>query len=889
MNIATLGVAIDPTGATSGAAAAVKALEQLTTAARSAAAAMNATGKAAGATAAGAGEKTAAAHQGVLSKMAASLKGFFSSTGASAQQTQGIFSGMVGHIVSFLQSVLSMVPGATGAFAGMASAAGSAATSLAGVAGGGLMAMAVLAPIVVVLVALAAAFVGLGIAGVLAWKAINAAAQFEQTEVQYTVLIGNVKKTQKTIAELRAFADVTPFDTKGVMQWGQEMLNAGIKAEDLVSTMHDVGNSALGDANKMSTAVLVLTQAIGKMKIDTMDLRQLGSAGIPIMEGLSKSMGKTTAQVLKLVEDGKVGFTELRAAFANLGGEGGRLSSMMDKMSETWEGRVSTIKSRWDNLLVAFGTPLKDALSPMLVKLDAMLKAMIPTAERMGQAVAGAIIGEDWDEVWKFVTLKAAVAWKKMADAFKEYMKQIGAEIWAEWRSQVDSILQMLGAAPADKVAPKGTLEKQAAQGHNLTAGGYHPRQVPVKDAGLDMTGVFSPSDSKDPEAMANAIWEKWVQRGKNAPKAVTWEDLQEPNRPDITSGAGLEEDKFKGDAHIMEELAKELKQMNALLGEGKMTDREFGRRETMLKDKAATELADPNKYQKDLELWRTSQAEKARVSEATEARIKSGQASTSESFIAGINKAAAAWGNTSQQMQKLGEGVANSLSTNISGALTAIITGTKDAKTAFRDMAVAILNDIAKMIIQMLVEMAIQAALNALRGAAGGMFKGGQVGGSGSGQFGSTASQASSGLGDQAAPAYLAGGGPVWGGQGGIDDIPAMLTRGEYVIPRDAADHYGKRWLDQVRDKRVARYASGGGVGPIPTAGVAKPGAHTAGDQYHFSISVDARGESDDVTGGGTQAQKRQKGERLARQIEQITRQVIRDEQRTGGTLSHR
>lgn len=58
--------------------------------------------------------------------------------------------------------------------------------------------------------------------------------------------------------------------------------------------------------------------------------------------------------------------------------------------------------------------------------------------------------------------------------------------------------------------------------------------------------------------------------------------------------------------------------------------------------------------------------------------------------------------------------------------------------------------------------------------------------------------------------------GGRVSGGKGGIDDIPAMLTAGEYVINKKSADKIGKQNLDELN--RVG-FASGGPVGRVKMA----------------------------------------------------------------------
>jgi hypothetical protein len=81
---------------------------------------------------------------------------------------------------------------------------------------------------------------------------------------------------------------------------------------------------------------------------------------------------------------------------------------------------------------------------------------------------------------------------------------------------------------------------------------------------------------------------------------------------------------------------------------------------------------------------------------------------------------------------------------------------------------------------------------------------------------------------------AGFAKGGPVRSGSGAKDDVPAMLTRGEYVIPKRAVEHYGTDFMEAIRRMIVPRERTQG-FGFFP---VARPGfAYAAGGQ---------------VTGGG-------------------------------------
>ena len=55
--------------------------------------------------------------------------------------------------------------------------------------------------------------------------------------------------------------------------------------------------------------------------------------------------------------------------------------------------------------------------------------------------------------------------------------------------------------------------------------------------------------------------------------------------------------------------------------------------------------------------------------------------------------------------------------------------------------------------------------------------------------------------------------GGMITGGSGVIDDVPAMLTGGEYVIKKSSVQKYGEGFLSQLNSGSIAGYNLGGSV----------------------------------------------------------------------------
>ena len=124
--------------------------------------------------------------------------------------------------------------------------------------------------------------------------------------------------------------------------------------------------------------------------------------------------------------------------------------------------------------------------------------------------------------------------------------------------------------------------------------------------------------------------------------------------------------------------------------------------------------------------------------------------------------------------------------------------------------------------------------------------------------------------------------------GKSGIDQIPAMLSEGEYVIRASSARQIGRPMLDRIN---AGKFNDGGPVSEI--AGSSETGS-TGGNTNNINISINmergAKSEKKSSESGGTnpadKSQEEQDNAALAERIKQQVVSVIVEEQRPGGLL---
>ena len=152
------------------------------------------------------------------------------------------------------------------------------------------------------------------------------------------------------------------------------------------------------------------------------------------------------------------------------------------------------------------------------------------------------------------------------------------------------------------------------------------------------------------------------------------------------------------------------------------------------------------------------------------------------------------------RQAQLGAKDTANTIKSEFNNAFLSFANGTATASDAFTKMAL----NISDKIQQLAIEFSTNQIFGSLFGTTSNIFGGGSSGGIG-GFFGSLF-KSKGGM----VKGYSSGGN-VTGGSGNKDDVPAMLSGGEYVIRKSAVNKYGQEYLQMLNEGKVGKHFFGG------------------------------------------------------------------------------
>lgn len=194
-------------------------------------------------------------------------------------------------------------------------------------------------------------------AGAVAWG-VRLAAQAEQAEISFQVMLRSTSAAKKMMAELRRFSAETPFEMPEVVAAGRQLIAFGISTEKLIPTL-----TALGDVSSgVGAPIGELSYLYGKAKVAGRlfmeDVNQFTERGIPIMQALARQFNVTTNDIRDMVSKGRISFADLERAFTSLTAKGGQFEGLMAKQSKSVAGLWSTLKDNVNYALQQIGETL---------------------------------------------------------------------------------------------------------------------------------------------------------------------------------------------------------------------------------------------------------------------------------------------------------------------------------------------------------------------------------------------------------------------------------------------------------------------------------------------------------------------------------------------------
>lgn len=201
----------------------------------------------------------------------------------------------------------------------------------------------------------------------------------------FKVMLGSEEQAAEKLAEIRKMAASTPFSLDDLTDGTQTLLQFGIAADDTTGVLQQLGDISLGNADKLQTLVRAYGKMSSAQKVTLENVNMMIDAGFNPLNQICTATGESMADLYKRISDGKVSFAELESAVASATSQGGQFYNGMLEASQTFSGRMSTLKDNVSALTGELTSGLFEALGELVVKVNEAAVSLLDDEEKISQ------------------------------------------------------------------------------------------------------------------------------------------------------------------------------------------------------------------------------------------------------------------------------------------------------------------------------------------------------------------------------------------------------------------------------------------------------------------------------------------------------------------------
>lgn len=213
----------------------------------------------------------------------------------------------------------------------------------------------------------------------------------ENSAISFEVLLGSSEKATDMLGKITEMAAKTPFEKMDLQNAAQQMLNFGVAENQVLDYMKQLGDIAAGDKQRFQSLALVFGQVSSAGKLSGQDLLQFINAGFNPLKELADMTGESYASLQEKMSKGLITTDMVAKAMNRATSEGGKFYQMMDKMSATTGGRISSVMDNIKERTAAMFKYIAPLISEFLELVDAVATPIFKAFEVVLRVVSTVI------------------------------------------------------------------------------------------------------------------------------------------------------------------------------------------------------------------------------------------------------------------------------------------------------------------------------------------------------------------------------------------------------------------------------------------------------------------------------------------------------------------
>lgn len=248
---------------------------------------------------------------------------------------------------------------------------------------------------------------------------LRSAFHFETQTTQFKTLIGNIDDARAHMADLKELGDTPPFSLDEFAKASRSLIVMTNGALGYKDSLQLIGDAAAATGQPIEE----MGQVVGRLYALIRDGEPVGRAALQL-----QNMGVITPEVTDKLKEMQKAERSNAEIWAVVEEQLGRYSGAMKETEQTGEGLMGAIKSKWDNIVRAFGQALQGTAKDGMGKI---LDAAKDLEENGTLEVWASKVGEAVSKVVEAIGVAVKMA-GKLADAFhwvQDKSAQVGAAV----------------------------------------------------------------------------------------------------------------------------------------------------------------------------------------------------------------------------------------------------------------------------------------------------------------------------------------------------------------------------------------------------------------------------------------------------------------------------
>ncbi|MCX8018937.1 MAG: tape measure protein [Chitinophagaceae bacterium] len=219
-----------------------------------------------------------------------------------------------------------------------------------------------------------------------------------------TMLSGDAAAAEQLFKDITKYAVKTPYEKTTLIEAQKMMMSFGMSADESFARLKQLGDIALGDAQKMNTLSLALGKLMSTGRAQGDEINMMIEAGFNPLQIISEKTGESMESLRDRMQKGKLSAQEVATAFETATSAGGRFYKGAENASNSLGGK-------WSNLIDSLNVMLLkiyEAVSPVITPL---VEAATYIFEKIGRGINWFITGLKTARpvVWGIVTAITAL------------------------------------------------------------------------------------------------------------------------------------------------------------------------------------------------------------------------------------------------------------------------------------------------------------------------------------------------------------------------------------------------------------------------------------------------------------------------------------------------